>query len=190
MTNIGNDIVDLQLAEKQSNWQRKGFLEKQFTINEQIEIQNSENPFLKVWQFWSMKEASYKCYAQKVEKRFFSPQKFECSLNQDNEGVVTFEEHNFFSTTFFSTFYIYTIAKENQEEIKIFSSICSSKMVDRELKSKLSEETGKPFEEIKKRKTLIGAPLYYHKKKLLTNSCTISHHGNYAAFAFTLKDEY
>ena len=28
---IGNDVVDLQLAKTQSNWQRKGFLEKQFT---------------------------------------------------------------------------------------------------------------------------------------------------------------
>ena len=32
---IGNDIVDLNLAERQSNWQRPGFLEKQFTIQEQ-----------------------------------------------------------------------------------------------------------------------------------------------------------
>ena len=28
---IGNDIVDLSLAAIQSNWQRRGFLEKQFT---------------------------------------------------------------------------------------------------------------------------------------------------------------
>ena len=38
MHNIGNDIVDLSLAKIQSNWQRKGFLEKQFTQKEQIEI--------------------------------------------------------------------------------------------------------------------------------------------------------
>ena len=42
---IGNDIVDLQLAKKQSNWQRKGFLDKQFTVSEQEEIARSKNPF-------------------------------------------------------------------------------------------------------------------------------------------------
>ena len=45
---IGNDIVDLNLAKTESNWQRKGFLEKQFTDSEINEILNSENPFLKV----------------------------------------------------------------------------------------------------------------------------------------------
>ena len=33
---IGNDIVDLNLAKTQSNWQRKGFLERQFTKKEQF----------------------------------------------------------------------------------------------------------------------------------------------------------
>ena len=35
---IGNDIIDLSLAETESNWQRKGFLEKQFTAKEQAII--------------------------------------------------------------------------------------------------------------------------------------------------------
>ena len=32
---IGNDVVDLELAKKESNWQRRGFLSKIFTKNEQ-----------------------------------------------------------------------------------------------------------------------------------------------------------
>lgn len=70
MHSVGNDIVDLNLAKTQSNWQRNGFLEKQFTQKEQQEIYNSKNPFLQVWQFWSMKEAAYKCYTQQVESAF------------------------------------------------------------------------------------------------------------------------
>ncbi len=77
---IGNDVVDLQLAKTQSNWQRKGFLEKQFTEEEQQTILNSENPFLQVWLFWSMKEAAYKCYVQEHQKRFFAPKKFKCKI--------------------------------------------------------------------------------------------------------------
>ena len=38
---IGNDIIDLSLAAIQSNWQRAGFLEKQFTKKEREYILNS-----------------------------------------------------------------------------------------------------------------------------------------------------
>jgi len=55
---IGNDIVDLQCARKESNWQRKGFLEKQFTDLEQEIIFRVENSFETVWRLWSMKEAA------------------------------------------------------------------------------------------------------------------------------------
>tara|TARA_B100000795_G_C22801343_1_gene442100 strand:- start:1264 stop:1830 length:567 start_codon:yes stop_codon:yes gene_type:complete len=186
---IGNDIVDLQLAKSQSNWQRKGFLEKQFTEEEQKKILNSKNPFSLVWLFWSMKEAAYKSCTQKIEKRFFAPQKLECTLTNENEGFVSFEDKKFYTTTFLSTFYLCTIARETQEQITIFSAIGSSKTIDTDLKKKLTEETGILSEEIEKRKTAIGAPLFYHRKQLLTKSCSISHHGNYGAFAFTLENQ-
>ena len=187
---IGNDIVDLQLAKIESNWQRQGFLEKQFTSKEQDVILKSDDSFLQVWLFWSMKEAAYKCYTQQYEKRFFAPQKFECNLTFNNEGIVIFENFKFYTTTFLSTFYLYTIAQKNKDKIKIFSSIGSPTTIDKDLKIKLTEETGVLSEEIMQIKTTIGAPLYYYKEKLLTNSCSISHHGNYGAFVFTLENEH
>lgn len=193
MRNIGNDIVDLNLAEIQSNWQRKGFLEKQFTQQEQQEIHHSDNPFLKVWQFWSMKEAAYKCYTQKVTKRFFAPQKFECSLTKEDEGNVIFENLKFYTSTCFNEFYIHTLAKDfvelSNQKLRIFSATGSRKIIKNELKLRLSKKTGFSSEEIEKKKNAIGAPLYYYKEKLITKSCSISHHGNYAAFAFTLNNE-
>lgn len=184
MHNIGNDIVDLKLAETESNWQRKGFLEKQFTQKEQDEILNSEDPFLKVWLFWSMKEAAYKCYTQRVEKRFFAPQKFECSTFSKEEGLVVYEDTKFYTTTSSNTFYMHTVAKLTQEESTVFSGVGSSKTIQADLKIKLAAITGILSEELEKRKTSVGAPLFYHQQKLLTKSCSISHHGNYGAFVF------
>ena len=97
---IGNDIVDLHLAKTQSNWQRKGFLEKQFTQKEQCAILNAKNPFVTVWLFWSMKEAAYKCYTQKSNERFYAPQKFDCRLISETKGIVTFEGNHFYTTSF------------------------------------------------------------------------------------------
>ena len=70
---IGNDIIDLSLAKTQSNWQRKGFLEKLFSNDEQQLILEASNSFEMVWRLWSMKEAAYKIYTQHNEIRFFAP---------------------------------------------------------------------------------------------------------------------
>ena len=72
---IGNDIIDLSAAKLESNWQRRGFLEKQFTKNEQRQILSAQNSFVCVWRIWSMKEAAYKIYTQQNELRFFAPKK-------------------------------------------------------------------------------------------------------------------
>ena len=51
---IGNDIIDLKLAAIQSNWQRKGFLNKIFTEEEQRVILNSDNAFQLVWYLFAL----------------------------------------------------------------------------------------------------------------------------------------
>ena len=55
---IGNDIIDLALARKESNWLRSGFLDKIFTLREKLLISNSQNPETTVWNLWSRKEAA------------------------------------------------------------------------------------------------------------------------------------
>ena len=187
MHNIGNDIVDLKLAKTQSNWQRKGFLEKQFTQKEQDEILNSENPFLKVWLFWSMKEAAYKCYTQKFKERFFAPQKFECSILSSSEGLVVFKEMKFYTSSCFDAFHVHTLARETQKKGKLFFAVGVPKELNKAVKKRLSAAMGILPKEIEKRKTLIGAPLFYHQKTQLTKSCSISHHGDYGAYLFSLK---
>lgn len=72
---IGNDIVDLNLSRVQSNWKRKGFLEKQYTPLEQKQIFSSKHPELCLWRFWTMKEAVYKVIVQDHKQRFFDPKK-------------------------------------------------------------------------------------------------------------------
>lgn len=186
---IGNDIVDLRLAARQSNWRRPGFLEKQFTTKEQALILSAADPFVRVWLFWSMKEAAYKCHTQQIEKRFFAPKKFECSLLSENRGRVFFEGQQFYTRTFFGKDFLSTTAQGSMEEGTVFSAMCLPNTIDQEIKEKLQNESGIFVSEIIQRKSLIGAPKYYHKEKLITKSCSISHHGNYGAYAFTLTNE-
>lgn len=185
---IGNDIVDLNLAKRQSNWQREGFLEKQFTDKEQKVILNSDIPFLQVWLFWSMKEAAYKCYTQKCQGRFFSPKKFECKIVSESEGVVEFDYEKYNLNYIISDNYVHSIAFEKRskkmvsELFLIDKNVSQTKTTNQNLLSYFSSET-------KLYKNEFGIPYLYQNNQKLPVSISTSHHGNYGGFAFTLKNE-
>jgi len=83
---IGNDVVDLALAQNESHWQRKGFLAKLFTPSEQLLILNSEAPEIAVWNLWSRKEAAYKIYNRQTQVRAFIPLQLECFDTESRDG--------------------------------------------------------------------------------------------------------
>mgnify|MGYP001295560490 CR=1 FL=1 len=180
---IGNDIIDLSLAKKQSNLDRKGFLEKLFSDNERQLILNAPNSFEMVWRLWSMKEAAYKIYTQQHNIRFFTPKKFECKLTKELNGEICFKEQNFYSSTIINHDYIFTIASLKNEK-KSYSEITSPDKIDMKIKNKLYGLTGLNILAIEQKKSKNGVPSYHYKKTLLTSSCSISHHGNFGAYSF------
>lgn len=187
---VGNDIVDLFSAKLESNWQRKGFLEKQFTKAEQDVIVSAQHPFLTVWRMWSMKEAAYKIIMQSRTERFFAPKKLKCTIISNKRGVVSFESQTFFTETISNTEFIHTIALDKESKKRISSFVGSALSIENEIKNHLFEETRILRSEIRKQKSAVGAPNYFYQEKQLTDSCSISHHGNYNSFAFILNNEY
>jgi phosphopantetheinyl transferase (holo-ACP synthase) len=180
---IGNDIIDLTLAKTESNWQRRGFLEKQFSANEQQLILNAQNSFEMVWRLWSMKEAAYKIFTQQHSVRFFAPKKFECKLMLDLNGVVCYKNQKFYTTSIVNQHYIFTRAALTKETSS-YSEMVSPDQIDTMIKDKLNVLTGLKMTGIEQKKSKTGAPSYYNKTTLLTSSCSISHHGKYGAYSF------
>jgi phosphopantetheinyl transferase (holo-ACP synthase) len=107
---IGNDIVDLVLAKKESNWKRKGFVDKIFTPQEQLLIKSSVNQQIIIWNLWSRKEAAYKIYNRQTGIRKYNPIQFECFDLNLEIGKVVFEDLVFYTKTEITREYIYTIA--------------------------------------------------------------------------------
>jgi len=111
---IGNDVIDILQSRKESNWRRKGFVEKIFTPDEQLLIANSLDPESMVWILWSMKEAAYKVYNRKTKIREYIPKKLSCFIESQNNdfirGKVTCSENTYYTKTFLSKDYIHTIA--------------------------------------------------------------------------------
>lgn len=188
---IGNDIVDLKEARQKSNWQRSGFLEKLFTFNEQQLIQNSDNSFLMVWRLWSMKESAYKLYTQLHPSRFFNPKQFECEIN-DSEALVSYKDFSCYIKTKMTSQYIISEARlvvmdMISESIKMDNSSPkhqsdTSKDI---LLSKISERFQILKKELKIVKSEFGIPSVYQNSKKLNMSISISHHGNYGAYAIS-----
>ncbi|WP_285008942.1 4'-phosphopantetheinyl transferase family protein [Pedobacter faecalis] len=126
---IGNDIVDLRKAEKESNWRRPGYLEKLFTPEEQAMIQSAALPDQMVWLLWSMKESAYKIMSRRRNLRSFAPRKLVCRhLNlteQSAAGQVTYEQDQYYTSSIVNPGYVYTIACEHKDDLAKVHSIIS-----------------------------------------------------------------
>nr|WP_315209831.1 4'-phosphopantetheinyl transferase superfamily protein [uncultured Flavobacterium sp.] len=154
---IGNDIVDLALAKKESNWQRNRFLDKIFTKNEQQIILNDANPEIMVWNLWSRKEAAYKIYNRETGIRGFFPLQLDCFYENENSGSVSIKSKIYFTQSKIENDSIYTIAVVEKEYFKKIKSI-------------------NPAVEILKKN---GIPFIIDEQTKLIQPVSISHHGRF-----------
>ena len=122
---LGNDLIDLQKAAIDSNWQRKGYLEKLFSEEEKLQILNSENPSIIVWLFWSMKEAVYKIINRETGLRFYTPIAFTCKNSVQeriNLGEVHYKGEIYYTQSSITATMIHTVAlskKQNFNAVEV-----------------------------------------------------------------------
>lgn len=154
---IGNDIIDLALARKESNWKRDRFLEKLFTQEEQLLIENANNPEVMVWNLWSRKEAAYKIYNQETGIRGYFPKQLVCFYESETTGTVCYNERVYYTKSTVTKDFIYTIATI---ELQFFYQIQKINKDD-----KIYKKNGIPF--IMNTQTALPKPV------------SITHHGRF-----------
>lgn len=115
---IGNDIVDLTLARKESNWKRPGFLDKIFTTKEQFLILNADDQEIMVWNLWSRKEAAYKIYNRQTGIRGYFPSQLECNYENASSGSVHCNGNTYYTKTEISKDKISTVAVTRKPDFK------------------------------------------------------------------------
>lgn len=113
---IGNDIVDLACAAEESDWQRKGWLQKLFTVAEEQLIFAAQQPRLMIWLLWSMKEAAYKIWNRESGLSRLMPLRFICTdvRLEDNAayGAVVFEDQVYPTQSRITVDFVHTLALE------------------------------------------------------------------------------
>jgi phosphopantetheine--protein transferase-like protein len=188
---IGNDIVDLNQAHKDSNWKRPRFLEKVFTQKEQALIFSSENQHQTIWLLWSMKEAAYKIYVRQFKERFFNPKRLECALESKTKGRVVIEGVVYKTTSQYDKNYMHTIAfvlKGKEVKSKCFKIENTSNKTQSMLSKEVVLEAYSKNQNAHKnsvtiKKDTLGIPHFFQNNKKQKESLSISHHGHYCAYA-------
>ena len=182
---IGNDIVDLKQAAKDSNWKRPRFLDKIFTPREQQLIWSAKDQDQMVWLLWSMKEAAYKVNVQQFGIRFFNPKRLECTLLSNLKGEVVIEDNRYFIESIITEDFIYSIAliasdKSYKSEWFLNHSQdygAQSKCLKRSFLKTLN------LDEVTIIKNNIGVPKLQHNSDLLDVSFSLTHHGAFSGYA-------
>ncbi|TDQ06383.1 4'-phosphopantetheinyl transferase family protein [Pedobacter metabolipauper] len=127
---IGNDIVDLNQALKDSDWNRKDYLKKIFTAEEQFMISSGTCSNLLVWLLWTMKESAYKVHARKFKLREFAPLKISCRNLIVHEhhaiGEVNYDEELYYTSSTLQTDYIHTLAAIDQTDLTLAKVMISA----------------------------------------------------------------
>lgn len=154
---IGNDVVDLQVASRESNWRRKGYLLKVFATAERQMITRSKEPDTLVWLLWSMKEAAYKINSRMTGTRSFAPASLLCQNVVIDDGfatgIVLYNKKIYFTESELNSTHIHTIAAPSQSRLSTISK-------------EFYQYPGNNFD--------------YHLK----NPACVSHHGAYLALIF------
>lgn len=156
---IGNDVIDLCLAQSESNWKRRGFLAKIYTDREQQFIRSSAQPDIMVWLLWSRKEAVYKIINREQNIRAFNPLKIECLSADLKFSLVSFQKEYFFTKSCIQESKISTLAVQNWVHFRNAFYL--------EDKNLLSKNKGVPFYK--------NAP------------ASVSHHGRYLECVYLTK---
>lgn len=187
---IGNDIVDLKY--NTFNWERPGFLDKIFTLKEQMLIFSSENKHQMVWLLWSMKEAAYKVHVQEFGKRFFNPKRLVCEPISVDKGSVIIDGTAYHTTSISTEEYIYTIAKKDQIE-QLQTAIFKTESIQyntysNELKQhilrSISDRKALKFGSLKIKKSSQGIPKVFNGAKQLPITLSLTHCGRFCGYVY------
>jgi phosphopantetheinyl transferase (holo-ACP synthase) len=164
---IGNDIIDLELAQLESNWQREGFLNKIVTSSEQKLIAKALDQETMFWYLWSLKEAAYKIYNRQTQNRAFMPLRLECYAVESKETVlhakVSCEGRIYWTKTSIVNDCIDTVAVLNESDFDRIVTLGSHVVIEKKN----------------------GIPYYYENTVL--QPLSKSHHGRFERIVTLLK---
>ena len=186
---IGNDIVDLNLSLQTPKTENLRFLKKICSEDEIDFILKSDAPELSLWRVWSMKESAYKIIVKKSGINLFIPKKIKTEFLDKKNGKIHSEWGEFLSVTQQDDSFLHTVSIDI--ECSPFSSVRKSneKNQSAEVRNLLVRELSEIHPEKYKLENLSiekkeRVPFLLYENKAMNFDISLSHHGEWLAYAF------
>lgn len=184
---IGNDVVDLNLA-FQTNWRRKGYLQKLFNPSEQEIILNSPEPDEDLWMFWAMKEATYKAHQRRFHlPRCYNPIKFSCRIQKRSRiavyGNVSVGEFLYYTKTSVKADHLHCISSALRKWNITKQVLTGKENITSVFLKNYCELKNFPKNKIRIIKDRNFIPHLSLENQILEESFSLSHHGRFSAYA-------
>ena len=211
---IGNDIVDLRDPETRPSGLHPRFDRRVFTPAERERIGPDERGNRVRWLIWAAKESAYKAAKKRDPRTVFSPRRFEVELQDERAGIVRFGDSVFSLLAELSDELVHVVAApaaelvENAREavsrpatetgrrfaLYFETVLLSSRTRDAlvaglEVRQMAARALGSLLEIPRQRIELIRrgrVPRALFQGVRLPIDLSLSHHGRFGAFAFTV----
>ena len=197
---VGNDVVDLRDPDSDSSSYRSRFDERVFCRAERRSIDRAHSPERERWRLWAAKEASFKLARKRDASVVFSPRAFAVVCDEDHPPGplrVVHEKHSCFVEFDETPQRIHAIAVSVPEAFaSVLSGIDRTRAVDGNSKSEsesegvrrlacdaISQHFDLARDQLEIRKSINRIPKLFHRQARLELSISLSHHGNWLAFA-------
>lgn len=191
---IGNDIVDLEFAKRNSRWQEQRFLDKLFTSEEQDFIRSDDQQFQNIWRLWTMKESVYKITSRAEGKIRFNPTDFKCIVLDSNQGQVFYKNQSIATATTTDKNFIQTTACSNPQWISKLFQFSSLDYPTQHSESLLQAiKAYATYKNVVDKSVAViknstGIPQFYMNGHLQPEQLSLTHHGYYGAFAISVQE--
>lgn len=180
---LGNDIVDLERANLESNWQRKGYLTKVCTAEEQQLVLNAADPSSTLWIIWTMKEAAYKVINRLTGQRNYAPVTLACQHLQitQNEACAQVMQGKFriLVKTVIHPHFIHSTAVVHESDFHALTMYRNS------YDTNYLQQFNAQCETYQLIKNAAGLPEMIHRDTGKKHLATVSHHGQYLVIVYS-----
>jgi len=194
---LGNDIVDLEAASQHRPAYYDRMKRSSFHSEELSLVRGYEN---QLWLLWAAKESAFKAIAQagRVDKRF-NPKDFLLRKIYDLDNCIYYaidcEDYHFNGFVEQNAAYLHAISWLGEKPDFYFDVICDEHLKSHQEQSNMlryhaierfSKELLVPSDSIRISKDENMIPFFDQGGLRLANNLSLSHHGTYLAYAFSL----
>jgi phosphopantetheinyl transferase len=202
---VGNDIVDLEDRDADATTYSAGFDSRVFSEEERWSLRDSVTPERQRWRLWAAKEASYKLARQRQPSTVFSPIGFRVRFDDESEGLLRGQvQHRgecYRVEVSEGPQWVHAIAIPDDEDFgKVMHSIerkrsasgndpgrDSSEAVRDLACASIARHLSLPSDALRVER-VDRIPEIWHETRRLPLGLSLSHHGDFVAFACTNQE--